>query len=151
MTALRTFRSHKTVQAAKILEWWTAPAGICARINATGKEELVILPSSRLQEMQDAKLKGDLGYAVVYTDTFRSWSPSKAFEDGYTEMAGRGRDPQAVVQLTTFDGQLLEARAELEANLVAGMNVKQKRFYENDTYVRLLETTIAAVTARYKD
>lgn len=26
----------------------------------------------------------DLGYLVVYADGYQSWSPTKAFEDGYT-------------------------------------------------------------------
>ncbi|RWB66628.1 MAG: hypothetical protein EOQ49_28310 [Mesorhizobium sp.] len=28
----------------------------------------------------------DLGYYVVYDDGYASWSPSKAFEDGYTRL-----------------------------------------------------------------
>lgn len=28
----------------------------------------------------------DLGYYVVYADGYKSWSPTKAFEDGYTEI-----------------------------------------------------------------
>ncbi len=29
---------------------------------------------------------GDLGYYVVYADGYKSWSPTKAFEDGYTRL-----------------------------------------------------------------
>ena len=28
----------------------------------------------------------DLGYYVVYKDGFKSWSPTKAFEEGYTRL-----------------------------------------------------------------
>lgn len=28
--------------------------------------------------------KNDLGYYVVYDDGYKSWSPTKAFEEGYT-------------------------------------------------------------------
>lgn len=30
---------------------------------------------------------GDLGYYVVYDDGYASWSPSKAFEEGYTRVS----------------------------------------------------------------
>ena len=30
--------------------------------------------------------KGDLGYYVVYKDGYQSWSPTDAFEDGYTRI-----------------------------------------------------------------
>lgn len=30
---------------------------------------------------------GSYGYYVVYDDGYTSWSPSKAFEEGYTEIA----------------------------------------------------------------
>jgi hypothetical protein len=32
------------------------------------------------------------GYAVIYSDGFRSISPKKAFEDGYTRMVGDAPD-----------------------------------------------------------
>lgn len=36
-----------------------------------------------------SRFKGDekdLGYFVIYDDGYESWSPSKAFEDGYTKI-----------------------------------------------------------------
>lgn len=30
---------------------------------------------------------GDTGYYVVYADGYKSWSPSEAFREGYTEIA----------------------------------------------------------------
>lgn len=30
--------------------------------------------------------EGDLGYYVVYDDGYASWSPTKAFEEGYTRI-----------------------------------------------------------------
>lgn len=32
--------------------------------------------------------ENDLGYYVVYDDGFASWSPTKAFEEGYTRIGG---------------------------------------------------------------
>lgn len=30
--------------------------------------------------------ESDLGYYVVYDDGYKSWSPAKAFEEGYTKI-----------------------------------------------------------------
>ncbi len=38
------------------------------------------------QAMRPYLEENDLGYLVIYEDGYRSWSPTKAFEDGYTRL-----------------------------------------------------------------
>lgn len=79
---MKTYRSHKRVQAAKILaaerieeggNWYFVTEG--NELHSTSIDEA---PRFRITEE-------DLGYLVVYEDGYRSWSPTKAFEEGYYE------------------------------------------------------------------
>jgi hypothetical protein len=73
------YESHKVVRAAKIVD-----------ITRTPDDELVIwvgdYPYERFGPTVDAMAeKAEIGgYAVVYPDGFKSISPAKAFEEGYT-------------------------------------------------------------------
>lgn len=76
------YRSHKTVWALKI-------AAIEFRENGSAK----IAPQDKGYAPFETKpgyrerFKGDednTGYYVVYADGYESWSPQKAFEEGYT-------------------------------------------------------------------
>jgi len=73
--------SHKVVRAAKI---YAAERGEDGGWNlATGRDydpfKLEAETSQRFKITED-----DLGYLVVYADGYVSWSPSKAFEEGYS-------------------------------------------------------------------
>jgi len=84
------YKSHKEVHALKIshidygvgenygLLLAFADEGY-ARIEIEAPEAVRIK-----QAMQPHIETGDLGYLVVYKDGYRSWSPTKAFEEGYT-------------------------------------------------------------------
>jgi hypothetical protein len=78
------YRSHKVVHAFKIAELdfvdahtiWLTPADQgYAKFNP-GSEWVGRFKGSR----------EDMGYYVVYEDGYTSWSPTKAFEDGYTRI-----------------------------------------------------------------
>ena len=45
-----------------------------------------------LAEAEDNEATGESGYAVVYQDGYRSWSPVEAFEDAYRPVNGAGFD-----------------------------------------------------------
>jgi len=79
---MQTYASHKTVKAAKITSakkndadhwsfFWAGPNGDVE--DTTTDEE-----TPRFKMSDD-----DLGYVVEYADGYRSWSPTKAFEEGY--------------------------------------------------------------------
>jgi len=88
MTDLPRYKSHKEVHAMKIgaIEFAhdgsadIAPAAIhvaCGNV-ATDKD---------YRQKYKGELHGDpekLGYYVLYEDGYESWSPTKAFEEGYT-------------------------------------------------------------------
>lgn len=83
MQQLPLYRSHKEVRAMKIaaIEFPTpdGPAKIAPA--SDGYSAIETKPNYR------SKFKGDdndLGYYVVYSDGYDSWSPTKAFEEGYT-------------------------------------------------------------------
>jgi len=77
---LKTYKCHKEVQAFKIKtlfkytngEGWLSPNNDSSDIISVTKEY-----------MQKHKPKIG-GYYVVYEDGYQSFSPAKAFEDGYT-------------------------------------------------------------------
>jgi len=83
---MKHYTCTKRVMAAKILG-----------VDLTGESALLDLEdgSSHMmtREWYDKhsdrllkSLKG--GYLVVYQDGYKSWSPAKAFEEGYTEVEG---------------------------------------------------------------
>lgn len=79
---MKTYISHKVVQAAKIT---------AAEKEQDGRWHLVFEDSVPVKiPAEDADrfkmTEEDLGYMVVYEGGYTSWSPSKAFEDGYTDI-----------------------------------------------------------------
>lgn len=82
--AMPRYKCHKEVWALKI-------AGVDIREDKSA----VIAPADEGYGVFQAKpgwadrfrgTEDDPGYYVVYDDGYASWSPSKAFEDGYTRV-----------------------------------------------------------------
>lgn len=84
---LPRYRCHKVVSALKI-----AAIEIHEDGNATiAFEEAGYEPVTTEDGEYGRKFKGseeDTGYYVVYEDDYVSWSPTKAFEDGYRRIDG---------------------------------------------------------------
>lgn len=89
-TELPKYQSHKQVWALLKIEKavWNPNESIdlffsedsnVDPINIEGDDALRFKPST------DESI-GDLGYYVVYKDGYRSWSPTDAFEEGYTHI-----------------------------------------------------------------
>lgn len=82
---LRKYRSHKLVDAAPILAWFDPNAITAQGPNVTvgsnpDNVETINVPKDFFA--RGAPTIGD--YLVRYEDGYLSWSPKKAFEDGYT-------------------------------------------------------------------
>jgi hypothetical protein len=79
---LPRYQSHKIVRALKILavDYPTANPG------ATLVPEAGFAPFAVAQEYLDKHKPQAGGYYVVYDDGYTSFSPAKAFEDGYTRI-----------------------------------------------------------------
>lgn len=78
---MKRYQSHKVVEAEKVIRW-TLGNHMAALVGVDGTE--VALPAGRCQGITDDL--DSLGYIVRYADGYTSWSPSKAFEEGYTEI-----------------------------------------------------------------
>ena len=79
------YECHKVVHALKIgaIEFSENGSAKMAPAEGQGIAPMAIEGDYR------SKFKGDeedLGYYVVYKDGYKSWSPTKAFEEGYTRI-----------------------------------------------------------------
>jgi hypothetical protein len=77
MSELATWTCHKVVKAGKIIEIATLEVTV---------EDVNGAPC-RVQIPTDFFARGVphlRDYLVIYEDGYKSWSPNKAFEDGYT-------------------------------------------------------------------
>ena len=77
------YESHKTVQAAKIIaidnhdkSIWVRPAG--EKYDGVNIEKFEPTVPAMAEKAEIG------GYAVLYSDGFKSISPAKAFEEGYS-------------------------------------------------------------------
>lgn len=82
---LPKWKSHKIVQADKIVRRRTSgtlvlECGLEIDLADPAREGF----ANRLQAMMPQQLSG--GYYVCYSDGYESWSPAKAFEEGYSRM-----------------------------------------------------------------
>ncbi len=83
MSGLPRYRCHKVVQAAKIVDVTTlAHMPDSGGILALDGAHPVAVDASYLAKHQPSVG----GYFVVYDDGYLSFSPAKAFEDGYTRL-----------------------------------------------------------------
>lgn len=86
MTALPRWRSHKVVEAAMIC--WLDPQAAPIRWvdvmpdQSTGEKIRVDVPANF--SARGVPSVGD--YLVRYEDGYLSWSPNKAFEEGYARL-----------------------------------------------------------------
>lgn len=106
---LPKYRSHKIVSAVKIADVSTRD-GLVAITPADGGLS-PFLPCDQWRErvppaVLDGMIDADLGYFVRYADGFESWSPSKAFEEGYARVAvvQGGEAPPALHQALPVKG-----------------------------------------------
>ncbi len=84
MLQMPCYRCHKKVWALKISAIEILEDG-AAKIAPVEKEFDVFKTEPGFGD----RFKGgedDLGYFVLYEDGYQSWSPTEAFEDGYTRL-----------------------------------------------------------------
>ena len=90
MRQMPQYRSHKKVWALKIAGVEIHKDKTATIAPADGGFAAFTTPDdwgNRFHGSDD-----DLGYYVQYEDGYTSWSPTKAFEDGYTLIQGDGKD-----------------------------------------------------------
>jgi hypothetical protein len=74
------YESHKVVQAMRIVSYkYDSDGTMIAAVTEDGDDFVPALP-----EMMNRSSPGD--WAMLYQDGYKSVSPKKAFEDGYTRV-----------------------------------------------------------------
>lgn len=83
--AMPRYQSHKKVWALKIadLEW--EPSSGVGTITPAEEGYTTFQTRPGWADKFDGSTE-DLGYFVMYQDGYESWSPTKAFEEGYTRL-----------------------------------------------------------------
>lgn len=128
---MRKYRSHKVVHAAKILDAEKEVDGTWSIILEGNVHEVISLEESgRFVIRED-----DLGYLVLYADGYRSWSPTKAFIEGYSAI--EGDDLEAVKDV---GGALLSFGAAI-LSLKVGMKVARAGWNGKDMWLVLVGGT----------
>ena len=82
MGQLADWRCHKVVKAGKILEMPDGGSGVVTIEDVNGAPCKVTMPGNAFA--RGRPVVGD--YVVVYEDDYKSWSPAKAFEEGYSKI-----------------------------------------------------------------
>ena len=82
------YRSHKIIHALKLENVRQIPGRHTTVFKPADTQyaEIHALDDEEVVKRCRALVTGDPGYYVVYPDGFRSWSPTQAFEDGYSEV-----------------------------------------------------------------
>ena len=78
------YKCHKEVQALKIASIAIAEDGSAVIVPAEPGYSRFAIAAPWAERFKGSDK--DLGYYVVYEDGYASWSPSKAFEEGYTRV-----------------------------------------------------------------
>ena len=86
MSQLAEWKSHKIVRAGKLLQQPEDDTSLSEVIltveDGNGAPCNVGVPRNFFS--RSAPSRGD--YVVIYDDGYKSWSPAKAFEEGYTRI-----------------------------------------------------------------
>jgi hypothetical protein len=91
-TPLPQYQSHKKVWALKIEEVVKAPYDEAARESPDIVDAFIVPEEKRFapipvnKEFMSKHAPKAGGYLVFYADGYRSFSPAKAFEEGYTRL-----------------------------------------------------------------
>ena len=83
---LPRYKSHKIVEAVKITSLEFMGYGKARIAHSDGFVETNDRYRDRFHGGEDYGGDPDLGYYVRYEDGYESWSPTKAFEEGYTKV-----------------------------------------------------------------
>lgn len=87
MTDLPKWKCHKEVQADKIVDEGYDGNTHAVSLKLESGESIVVRVLSPFWERLPPGEKSTVGgYYVRYEDGYESWSPAKAFEDGYTRI-----------------------------------------------------------------
>lgn len=87
MAILKQYKSHKIVQAARIIDCvWNSTINL-----ETEKGPITYTPTPEFWNRikRNGEAQPPIGWLVRYRDGFESWSPQKEFIDGYKEVKSK--------------------------------------------------------------
>lgn len=125
---LPKYKSHKTVAAAKIIGLEDDDTVLVLEITGQAEPSRVIMSVDWL--VRNKPVVG--GYYVVYNDGYASFSPAKAFEEGYTALA----------QHVPAVGELTIPEAMIRAKDIIAV---PDQLFDTNTARRLLTGLLAAL------
>lgn len=99
---MKSYRCHKVVQAAKIVDLKDPDEHRARRLVLEDFGEITVHPHQ--SQFKNATVGG---YYVVYEDGYASYSPAEAFEKGYTEITEDERTPEAVAISQNYNNLIL--------------------------------------------
>jgi hypothetical protein len=115
------YRCHKVVHALKISEVKAkvdTTYGVSAPVLVVEDEGFEPIPVTKEWVEKHKPMPG--GYYVVYSDSYTSYSPEKAFEDGYT-LAG----PNDLVGVAKAMAAALDTGLEIRPGTLAHKSLKE--------------------------
>lgn len=115
---MEKYRSHKEVWADKILRVEPDPkggGGFCLNMESSPKQFVTENFYARGGPYED-----DLGYLVKYEDGYMSWTPTKAFEEGYAKISAIGVGYLQGVNKTLHNSDVSGARQNVKDIKVVG-------------------------------
>ena len=108
---MKTYKCHKTVKAARILEVYENTL-----VFGEGEEFRLsdVLKAKFSKMAKEAGLEIDEGYFVGYEDGYVSWSPVDVFERGYTELAEPSQEEMIYRNIEVYLRAAIIELADLE-------------------------------------
>lgn len=82
--SLPRWRSHKSVQAARIVEWKGTAFPVLVEVADPDGGPATYVEITVPKNFDARGMPSPGCYLVIYDDGYMSWSPAKAFEEGYT-------------------------------------------------------------------
>ena len=80
------YKCHKVVRALKLKSIEVNNDCECVLTPEDSDAFEPLVRDLKYANKQPQECRDDPGYFVVYEDGYESWSPTKAFEDGYTRL-----------------------------------------------------------------
>lgn len=126
---MKTYKSHKTVKAAKIIAFQATLGG--AKLGLDNND--IVTVDGRWLDKHSGEHDLVGGYYVMYADGYTSWSPAEAFEQGYAELTHDPKDGALPVAgykpQTTEKVDMVNVNKELEERTLRQLDHLQSMTY----------------------
>lgn len=112
---MQKYKCHKIVEAMEVIHWIIHSDG-SATLKGSGMQEQLV---GRI--WMEKNKPGVGGYFVRYEDNYSSWSPAKAFEDGYCLLAEAEAKVEGEANIASMSASLLHLLDRIETENDPGL------------------------------